>query len=44
MPVFCSRGAWRLCSSFSLPSIYAPGLCYLVTRDNQGVEKMLFKK
>lgn len=29
---------------FSLPSIYALGLCYLVTRDKQGVEKMLFKK
>jgi len=28
----------------SLPGICAVGLCYLVTRDNQAVEKMLFKK
>ena len=29
---------------FCLPNIYALGLRYLVTRDNQGVEKILFKK
>lgn len=48
MPVFGGfflfLGCMEALQLFSLPSIYALGLCYLVTRDNQGVEKMLFKK
>lgn len=42
--VFLLQGCSGALQLFSLPTIYALGLRYLVTRDNQGVEKMLFKK
>lgn len=41
---FSLPGCMEALQLFSLPSIYALGLCYLVTRDKQGVEKILFKK
>lgn len=41
---FLLPGCMEALQLFSLPSIYALGACYPVTRDNRGVEKMLFKK
>lgn len=44
MPVyFLSLDARRLCSSIPCP-VFMCWVCYLVTRDNWRVEKMLFKK
>lgn len=44
MPVyFLPLGARRLCSSLPCP-LFMCRVCYLVTRDNRRVEKVLFKK